>query len=99
MFLQRQLATRLYDYTLNSVTCGQVDVLIVAPGPVHAAVLDCRARVLRFELFDQLLNVLGSRARHDEDRIRRCHYNDVIEADYGCEDRVFRWHKPVPSSG
>jgi hypothetical protein len=46
------------------------DVLIIAPGPVHAVVLDRRAIVLRLEPFDQLLHFLGSRARHCQDRLR-----------------------------
>jgi hypothetical protein len=33
------------------------DVLIIAPGPVHAAMLDRRAIVLRLEPFDQLLTL------------------------------------------
>jgi len=57
--------------------------------------LSRRPLVLRLELFDQSLHVLGPRARHDEDCIGCRDYNDVIEADYRCEYRFFGAHKAI----
>src|SRR5262249_49367960 len=46
VLLQRELAAWLNDDALHSVTWSDVDVLIVAPRPIDAAVLDRRAMVI-----------------------------------------------------
>ena len=63
VLLRRELAARLYDDALHSVTRSDVYVLIVAPRAIDAAVLDRRAMVVGLELPDQRLHPLGLRAR------------------------------------
>ena len=46
VLLQRQLAAGLHHDALDLVALGDVDVLVVAPGPVDAAVLDRGAMVV-----------------------------------------------------
>ena len=52
MLLQRKLASRFHDDALNSISRGRVDILVIAPGTINAAVLDRRAMIVRLELLD-----------------------------------------------
>src|SRR6516165_12174294 len=78
VLLQRELASRLHDNTLHPVARGNIHVLVIAPWAIDAAVLDRRAMVVRLELLDQRLHLLGLRARPDQHGIRGRHHDDVV---------------------
>ena len=95
MLLQRELAAGLHDDALDPVAGGDVHVLVVAPGTVDAPVLDRRAMVLRLELLDQRLDLLGLRARSDQHGVRGRHDDDVVEPDHGGQHGLLRTHQAV----
>src|SRR6266550_5220746 len=87
MLLQRERASRLHDNALNPVSWGRVDILVIAPRTINAAMLDRRTMVMRFELLDQCLHLLGLRARADQYGVRGRHHDHVVEPDHGGEYR------------
>ena len=67
--LQRELATRLHDDTLDLVTVADVHALVIAPWTVDATVLDRGSMFVGLELFDKRLHLLGLGTRGDQYRI------------------------------
>src|SRR5262249_61699274 len=65
VLLQPELASRLHDNALLPVARGNIDVLVIAPWAIDAAVLDRRTMVVGVQLLDQRLHLFGLRARAD----------------------------------
>src|SRR3979490_1262163 len=79
VLLQRKRAAGLHHDALHAIACGKVYVLVIAPGAVAAPMLDRHAMILRLELSDQLLHLLGLAARGDQHGVCGRHHDDVVE--------------------
>src|SRR5262249_976938 len=74
VLLQRELASWLHDNTLHPVARGNIHIVIIAPWAIDAAVLDRGAMVVRLELLDPRLPLLGPPAR-----VRGRHPDDALQ--------------------
>src|SRR5262245_4466581 len=58
VLLQRELASWLHDNALDPIARGHIDVLVITPRTINAAMLDRCAMVVRLELLHQFLHLL-----------------------------------------
>src|SRR5262249_60174511 len=80
---------------LDLVAVGNVDVVVIAPGPANAAMLDCGAVISHLELIDQSVDLVGFAARGDQHGVHGRYHDHVLESDHGCQHRVLRAHEAV----
>ena len=95
VLLQREFASWLHDDALDPVARGRIDILVISPGTIDAAMLDRGAMVVRLELFDQCLDLLRLRARTYQHGVGGRHYDHVVEPHHGGEHRFLGTHEAV----
>ena len=61
--------------------------------PIYASMLDCGRMVLRLELFHHFLDLLGFRARADQNGIGGRNNNKIFYADHGREHAILRTYE------
>ena len=95
MLLQGKRGIRLHHNAFDLVARADVDSLVVAPRPVDSQMLIGLRSVLRLELFDHRLDLFGLIARSDQYGVRCGHHDNVVEADDGGDNIVFRARQTV----
>src|SRR5262245_42696186 len=88
VLLQRELGTWFDHDALDLIARAGVDALVVAPGPVDAAMLDRLAPVLGLELLDQRLDGFGLLACRDQNGVGGGDHDHVVEAHNGRKDAL-----------
>ena len=80
VLLQRQRAARLDHDALDLEALAAIDRLVIAPGPVTAAMVGRLGRFARLELLDQSLTSCA-RARQHQHRVGRGDDDQILDAD------------------